>query len=163
LHSASVLAALSAGCLLTGCGRSTARAPSAFDSAAEREWIANATQLVRTLDTDIGLSTAGGANLAAARRALASQSAVYTMVVAYSEFGDCAHELGNAGNPASRDEKAADEIAGACTRLEQASGLFERATSHHDAEALLHATREALDTEPLVVAAETALAALRPA
>jgi hypothetical protein len=129
----------------------------------EREWIANAAQLLHTLDTDIGLSAAGGANLATARRALGSQSALYTMVVAYSEFGDCAHELGNAGSPAARDESTATAIARACMRLEQAAVLFQRATSRRNADALLRATGEALAAEPLVVAAEGDLAALRQA
>ena len=53
------------------------------------------------------MSTTGGANLASARRAARDLNAVYLLLVAYGDFGDCNRELAAAGTPGARGAKAA--------------------------------------------------------
>lgn len=70
---------------LAACGGTTAPAPPATHSAAERSWLDNAGRFIETLDSDITLSADGGANLATARRALTDESSIYGMLVAYTD------------------------------------------------------------------------------
>jgi hypothetical protein len=155
------LAALVAiGALLGGCSGNAATLAPGPGSAGEREWVANASQLVDALESDLLATGTGGSNLATARRALASQSDLYTMVVAYSQFGDCTHELANVGTPSRRAEMAAQAIAGACRKLSHAAALFHRAASQDDPAALIAATRGAVAAEPLLLSARADLAAL---
>ena len=107
------------------------------------------------------LSTAGGANLATARRALTSTSDVYTMLVAYTFFGDCMRELADTGVPSGRAKPVIALLAAACRRLEHAAALFERAMTKKQAGALVAAGTAALTAEPLVARARERLQALR--
>jgi hypothetical protein len=154
-------ALLAAAALLSGCGsgRSGTAAPKP-SSPTERQWLDNASRLVAELETDVGLSTSGGADLATARRAMADQSAVYTLLVAYGTFGDCIHELQSTGTPSRRGEAAATLIVSACGRLEHASELFQRAMTRDEPKTLLAATRAAAGAAPLLARARTALARL---
>jgi hypothetical protein len=147
--------------VLAGCGGSTARPSPPAHSPAEREWLDNADRFIGILDSDVLLSTAGGANLATARHALGDESAVYAMTVAYTFFGSCGRSLANAGTPSTRESHLAETLIGACRRLQHASTLFEQAMSRGRAQTLLAATRLVLGASPLLAQAKTELASLR--
>lgn len=157
------VASIAAGTLafgaLTGCATTGPAEPRAH-SAAERQWIDNASRFIGTLDSDIQLSTSGGGNLSTARRALHNQSDVYSMLVAYTLFGGCGPALANVGTPSARVGGVVQTLTSACRRFEHASALFEQAMTRSDPRALLSATRLVLDTEPLLYHARTQLAAL---
>ena len=114
-----------------------------------------------TIDADVLLSTAGGANPATARRALKSTSAVYTMLVAYTFFGDCSHELADTGVPSERAKPVVSLIVEACRRLARAAALFQVAMTRKQPGPLVAAGSAALAVEPLVARARERLMALR--
>jgi hypothetical protein len=116
---------------------------------------------VEQLERDITMSAAGGSNLASARRAVEDESAVYLLLVAYGDFGDCNRELASAGTPSSHGRAAAALIVTACRPLEQASALFTRAMQRNDANALLAATRISASAAPILVRALALLDRLR--
>lgn len=145
--------------LLAACGSSSASPR--VDSAAERQWVANAGSLIGTLESDVLMSTVGGANLATARRALTDDSDVMTMLVAYDLFGDCGRSLANAGTPAPQASGVVQTLIAACSRLERASTLFQEAMTRRVPRPLLAASREVLTAEPLLERADSELAALR--
>jgi len=146
--------------LLAACGSTAATAPPAR-SEPDREWVDNARSFIGTLDSDVLMSTVGGANLASARRALSDESDIYTMLVAYDLFGDCGPAIANLGAPSRRVAQVVQTLISVCGRLENASTLFERAMSRHDAYPLLAASRMVLTATPLLSRASSELAALR--
>jgi len=154
-----LILAAAAALLLAGCTTSVASAPAAR-SPSERQWLSNADSFIGTLDSDILMSAAGGANLASARRALHDSSAIYTMLVAYELFGDCGHALANVGVPSARAAPVTRSLSSACARLEEASALFQEAMSRREAPRLLAATRMVLRAVPFLSAASAELAAL---
>jgi hypothetical protein len=156
---ASFAAGAAAVSALAACATSTPALPRAH-SAAERQWIDNASRFIGTLDSDVLLSASGGANLASARRALSDQSDLYTMLVAYTLFGGCSPALANVGTPSARVGRVVETLSSACLRLEHASALFEQAVKRNDPHALLVATRIVLNTEPLLYKAKAELSAL---
>jgi hypothetical protein len=145
---------------LSACSAGTPPPRPAPHSAADRLWLDNATRFIDTLDSDLLLSTSGGANLATARRALRSQSDLYSLLVAYTLFGSCRSALANVGTPSARERKSVTTLVSACRRLERASALFELAVRRGNARALLRATRIALGTEPLLFRARAEVKAL---
>jgi hypothetical protein len=155
-----LLAATALAGTLAACGTTSEQRPRAH-SATERVWIDNTLRLLATVDSDIVLSTAGGGNLATARRALSSESAVYTMLVAYTFFGNCSSELRDAGTPTARAENVVEVLADACRRLSHAASLFQQAVTRNRAAPLLAAGQASLAVEPLVVRARQQLQALR--
>jgi hypothetical protein len=157
-------AALVACCVLvlTACGSTTSLPPApAAHSAAERQWIANASNFIGQLNSDVLLSTVGGANLATARRALHDQSDVYSMLVAYDLFGDCNSALASAGTPSARAGAVDGTLVTACGKLEDASALFGRAMAKRDPSSLLAATHLVITVVPLLAQARSQLASLR--
>jgi hypothetical protein len=153
------VAAAAATLLLAACGTTAATVAPAHPEA-DREWLDNARSFIETLDADVSLSAAGGANLATARRALGDESDVYSMLVAYDLFGDCGPALANLGTASARVASVEQALIGACGRLENASTLFERAMRGHDPHPLLAASRMVLSAVPLLFRASAALAAL---
>jgi hypothetical protein len=151
-------AALAIGALLAGCG-SRAPAPPT-PTLSERVWIDNAEHFVGTLDSDLGLTTTGGPTLADARHAMAGTSGVYTMLVAYGLFGDCGHALAAVGAPVPRAQHVVGTLVSACSRLERAAALFQRAMTRNEPKALLAATHTALAAAPLLARARLELSAL---
>ena len=131
---------------LAGCGSAAKTEPDT--AATDREWAANANGVIGTLQRDLDLSTSGGATVAAARRALHDGSTIYTILVAYTDFGGCNHMIASTGPPPSRFAKADAELRMACARFERAAGLFDRATKSSNAYRLLEATRTALSASP---------------
>jgi hypothetical protein len=136
-------------------------APTPAGSPAAREWVDNAARFVQQLQRDITLSAEGGSNLASARHAVADVDAVYVLLVAYGDFGDCNRELAAAGTPSAAGRAAAALILSACRPLERASALFTRAMQRNDARALLAATSTSATAAPILVRALALLETLR--
>jgi hypothetical protein len=151
--------ALAAG-TLAACGAAATGPHPAAHSAGERQWLANAAGLVETLETSVGLAANGGDNVATARHALGNQSILSSLLVAYTLFGGCRHEVANVGVPSDRARSVVTTLTAACARLERASALFERAVKDESAAVLLQATRIAVASEPLLFRARTAVDAL---
>jgi hypothetical protein len=99
--------------------------------------------------------------VASARQALRNDSSLYTILVAYSAFGDCETELTNTGIPSPRAAPAVHLLRDACRLLVHASDLFERATQHDDPAALVAAGNSVLLVEPLLAQARLRLRELR--
>lgn len=154
-----VAAGLAAVASLAACGSGTPAPVS--PPLSERVWIANAEDFVATLDSDLGLTTGGGPTLADARRAMVGTSGVYTMLVAYGLFGDCARALAAVGVPEPQAHRVVATLVSACTRLEHAAALFQRAMTRNQPAALLAATRTSLGVAPLLARARLELSALR--
>jgi hypothetical protein len=153
-----LVAALVIGALLAGCG--SRASPPRTPPLAERVWIDNAENFIGTLDSDLGLTTSGGPTLADARRAMAGTSGVYTMLVAYSLFGDCGKALAAVGAPVPRARRVVGTLVSACSRFERAAVLFQQAMTRNEPKALLAATRTALAAAPLLARARLELSAL---
>lgn len=147
--------------MLGGCGTGVHPAPAPPErSAAERLWVDNAGRFVSTLNSDIGLTAGGGPTVADARRAMADTDGIYTLLVAYSLFGDCGPALAAVGTPSPTASRALATLVRACTRLEHASALFQQAMTRHEPTALLAATRTSLAAAPLLARARLELAVL---
>jgi hypothetical protein len=152
-----MLAALAAAaCLLAsaGCGEN---AQLASAEQAEREWIDNTGGVIDQLQRDLVLESSAGETLAAARAAL--RSGLYTLLVAYTDFGGCRHMVSAAGVAPERFAEVTRTLGAACVRLERAAGLFTRAASADDAPALVEAGRLASSAAPLLVRAKEELQA----
>ena len=154
-------ASLAAAALAAGCGGGNGPAPAPAGSPAARQWVDNAAGFVQQLQRDVTMSAAGGSNLASARRTVRDENAVYLLLVAYGDFGDCNRELAAAGTPSAHERAAAAVVISACRPLERASALFTRAMQRNDPKALLAATRIAATAAPTLVRALAALEALR--
>jgi hypothetical protein len=160
------VAAVAAGALAAGvlaaCGSTASlpRAAPSAHSAAERAWVEYAGRFVAGLQTEILSSQNGGADLASARRAIGNENDIYTMLVDYTDFGDCNRQLGDVGVPAPGSEKVVALIVSACGRLERASSLFQDAMTYNQPTKLLAATRLAARAAPLLAEAEDGLAKL---
>jgi hypothetical protein len=159
------VAAIAAGGLaaagLAACGSITSSpSPPAAHSAAQRTWVESAGRFVAGLQVEILSSQNGGADLASARRAIANENDIYTMLVDYTDFGDCNRELGNIGVPAAGTGKVVALIISACGRLEHAASLFQNAMTYNRPAKLLAATLLAAKAAPLLAEAEDGLAKL---
>ncbi len=132
-------AVIAAGALLcAGCG-SGATPPS------ERTWRANAVGLVAQLRGDV-------ASVAEVRPSQQS-SALYALLVAYSDMGGCSEMVAATGAPTA----AVSSLARACPPLERAAVLFTRAESHADTAELARAASEAQRAQPQLVRAALSL------
>ena len=148
-------ALLAAVCIavLTACG-----GPSAPVTGTEREWIDNTGGVIDQLERDLGLAAAGGDTVETARKALRDESSLYTILVAYTDFGGCRHMAAAAGEPPARFASAERSLGSACALLEHAAALFTRATTGHDAQALVAAGRATRRASPFLLRAKAALA-----
>ena len=135
--------------VLAGCGGTAADRTPAVD------WRANATGVLEQLHADIAAAQNGGTTRAEAARSLADTSALFGLLVAYSDFGGCRTMVVHTTAPA----RALRALELPCGRLERAAALFTDAVSGPDPAALAQATREAAAADPQVV---RALAAVRP-
>jgi hypothetical protein len=90
-----------------------------------------------------------------------NDSAVYTMLVAYTFFGDCSRELAHAGVPSARAKPVVGLLVTACRRLAHAAALFQLAMTKKQVGALVAAGHASLAVEPLVAQARERLQALR--
>jgi hypothetical protein len=137
---------------LTACGSTSAPV-----AGTDREWVANTSGVIDELERDVSLAGSGGDTLTAARQALGDQSNLYTILVAYTDFGGCSHMVSAAGTPTERFARVERTLASACTRFERAAGLFTRAITRHNARDLLAASRTTLDASPLLTRAKVEL------
>src|SRR5437763_12990894 len=94
-RSAAALSATACLALSAGCGGT---APAT--SQADRQWIDNTAGVIDQLERDIQLESAGGDTVAAAREAL--RGSLYTVLVAYTDFGGCQHMVAAAGAAPAR-------------------------------------------------------------
>jgi hypothetical protein len=113
--------------------------------------------VIDQLERDVVLAGSGGSTLPTARQALQHPSNLYTILVAYTDFGGCNHMVSAAGAAAVRFVRVERSLAAACTLLQRAAVLFTRAATRHDARALLTATRTTLRASPLLIRAKTEL------
>lgn len=139
---------------LAACGRTAPPTPS---QQADREWVANTGGVIDELERDLGLAASGGDTVEAARKALRDESSLYTILVAYTDFGGCRHMVAAAGKPPPRFAAAERSLGSACALLEHAAVLFTRATTAHDAQALVAAGRATRRASPFLLRAKTAL------
>ena len=98
-----------------------------------------------------------GDSVGAARTAL--HAGLYTVLVAYTDFGGCRHMVASAGRAPAGMERVTRTLQAACARLQRAAALFTRAASADDARALVRAGRVAHSAAPLLVRAKVALQA----
>jgi hypothetical protein len=149
-----------AACLTTlaACGGSS----TTRTTQADREWSANASGVIDQLRRDLVLAASGGDTLASARLALGDVSRLYTILVAYTDFGGCRHMVAAAGATPARYRPARAVLVSACGLLERGAALFTRATTRHDAGALLAAARTTARAAPLLLRARAALEAATP-
>src|SRR5437773_11762329 len=121
------VAALSAtACLAISAGCGTA--PADHSSPADREWIDNTAGVIDQLERDLQLQSNGGDTIAAARETL--RGSLYTVLVAYTDFGGCRHMVAAAGDAPSRFAEVTRTLAAACSLLQRAAVLFTRAATH---------------------------------
>jgi hypothetical protein len=139
---------LAGGCLLASAGCGGKAQPT---RQADREWIDNTAGVIDQLQRDLVLGSEGGDSLAAAREAL--HSGLYTLLVAYTDFGGCRHMVAAAGVAPERFGQVTRTLAAACARLERAAALFTRAASGDHAPALVEAGRLASSAAPILVRA----------
>jgi len=147
---------VAAGCLLASAG-CAGKAHQSGAQQADREWVDNTAGVIDQLQRDLVLGSGGGESLAAARNAL--RSGLYTLLVAYTDFGGCRHMVAAAGATPERFAAVTRTLRVACLRLERAAGLFTRAASDDDAPALVEAERLASSAAPLLVRAREELQA----
>lgn len=147
-----VLAAIAPIVVLTGCG---AAQPS---SQGQRQWRANAVELIAQLRADEGVAAEVPGSVPAARSALRSDSQLFALLVTYTDFGGCARMVSSAGVPTRKFVAAQAALSLACGHLARAATLFTRAASDTDARALVAAGRQAGEAAPLLVRARLDLA-----
>src|SRR4029078_10477735 len=115
-------AALSAAACLTaaaGCGGST---HSIRSQPADREWIDNTSGVIDQLQRDLQLGSTAGSTIATARATL--RSGLYTVLVAYTDFGGCHHMVAAAGVAPERFARVTRTLAAACRLLQRSAALF---------------------------------------
>lgn len=122
---------------------------------AERQWIANTAGLIDQLQRDLRLESDAGETVAEARETL--RSGLYTVLVAYTDFGGCRHMVAAAGAPPQGFAKVRRLLASACKRLQRSAVLFTRAVKQDDPSTLLEAGRAASAASPLLLRAEIEL------
>ena len=152
----SVVALSATACLAisAGCGGT---APADRSSQADREWVDNTAGVIDQLVRDLQLESSGGDTIAAARETL--RGSLYTVLVAYTDFGGCRHMVAAAGDAPSRFAEVTRTLAAACSLLQRAAVLFTRAATHGDARMLVRAGHIASSAGPLLVRAKVRLQA----
>ena len=139
--------------LLAGCGSSPAKPPAA-GSPREREWAAEARNLLSGLDDALPRIADAGVG----RGALTDTSHLYSAVLGYTYVDSCGDQLDHLGAPSRREREASALLHKACAQLHHASGLFTRAVELSRASLLVKAADEALGVAPLLQRVRTLLA-----
>jgi hypothetical protein len=147
-------AALTAGAVLAGCGSG-----GGSTDVSDRQYSANAAGLIDQLHGDLVTSSAAVGDIGDARRVLGRPSDLYSLLMAYGDFGGCRTMLRNAGEAGSRFGRVETTLESACRYLERGSRLFQTAATRSDAAALLAAARTSLLATPLLIRAKAELAA----
>jgi hypothetical protein len=136
--------------VLIGCGAGHAQP-------AAGEWPTGAAVVIRQLRGDV-LAVAGAGRVPAARRALADESELYGLLVAFSDVAGCRHMASSLGTRPGRFAYANRLLERACRPLQQAAALFTRAATRTDPRALVAAVRRAEAALALLDRARLALA-----
>jgi hypothetical protein len=151
------LSAAACAALLVACGGTvSAPAPRAPD-----DWEANAADVIGVLERDLALSMRTDDTIAAARQTLRDISTLYTIVVAYTDFGGCDHMISAVGAPAPRFLPVERTLRAACAVLQHAATVFTRAIVGSDAVLLKRATHLVLRAAPLLSRAAAEIDAAR--
>lgn len=140
--------------VLTGCGSSGGRLQS------DKAWSQHAVEVIDQFRQDELVNAGGVTNLAAARRTLHDASALYGLLIAYTDFGGCRTFLDGFGKTL-RFVRVVQTLRLACVRLERAASLFTRYASQNDPPALIAASQEAQSAWPLLDRARLELALSR--
>jgi hypothetical protein len=117
--------------------------------------------VIGVLERDLALSTSTDDTNAAAGQALRDAWTLYTMVVAYTDFGGCNHMISAVGVPPRRFRPAERTMRTACAVLGRAAELFTRAARESNAVLLRRATHMVLHAAPLLIRAAAELHAAR--
>ena len=120
---------------LAGCGSPAAAPP-------DREWRANAQGVVQQLRQDV-VSVAAFDRAPVARVALHDDSQLYGLLVAYTDFGGCAHMVAALGVEPPHLARVRRLLADACRHLRMADTFFTHAVSGGDPQLLVLATTAA--------------------
>ena len=123
---------------------------------ADREWIDNTAGVIDQLQRDLQLESTAGDTIAAARETL--RTGLYTVLVAYTDFGGCRHMVAAVGVEPNGLARAVEHLQRACVRLQDADRLFTRAVERDAPRLLSRATQEALAAVPSLDAAALELA-----
>ena len=83
--------------VMAGCGQSAATPRAATE--ARREWVANISVVIGQLRDDVAQTQVIGPTTRAAQAALRDESALYALLVAYSDLAGCRHIVASAGTP----------------------------------------------------------------
>lgn len=113
--------------------------------------------MIDQLERDLVLASTGGTTVSAARETL--KEGLYTVLVAYTDFGGCRHMVAAAGDAPKRFARATRELARACARLRRGAALFTRAASSGNPADLVHAGRVVSSAGPFLLRAKIALQA----
>ena len=136
--------------VLAGCGTSHRRSPAA-------EWPPAAAIVINQLRGDV-LAVSGADRIPAARAALADDSQLYGLLIAFSDVAGCRHMVASLGRRPARFAAVERLLARACRPLRRAAVLFTKATTRSNPPALVAAVRQAglalalLDRARLVLA-----------
>ena len=130
---------------LTGCGSSPAPPPVA-GSPQEREWAAEARNLLSGLDDALPRIAEAGVGPGT----LTDTSHLYSAVLGYTYVDSCGDQLSHLGRPSPREREASALLHKACAHLHHASVLFTRAVKLNRASLLVAAAGEALGVAPLL-------------
>ena len=135
--------------VLAGCGTSHRQSPAA-------EWPSAAATVTNQLRGDV-LAVAGADRVPAARAALADDSQLYGLLVAFSDVAGCRHMVASLGLRPARFVTAERLLVRACAPLHRAAALFTKATTRSDPQALVAAVRESAAALPFLDGARLAL------
>src|SRR4051812_29477931 len=141
---------------LTGCG-STPAPPPVADGSREREWAAEARNLLSGLDDALPRISDAGVG----RGTLTDTSHLYSAVLGYTYVDSCGDQLAHLGPPSPREREASALLHKACAHLHHASSLFSRAVESNRSSLLVTAASEALGTQPQLRRARALLANVR--
>ncbi len=103
------------------------------------------------------LGVAGADRIPAARAALADDSQLYGLLVAFSDVAGCRHMVASLGLRPARFVTAERLLVRACGPLHRAAALFTKATTRSDPQALVAAVRQANAALPFLDRAKLAL------
>jgi hypothetical protein len=113
--------------------------------------------VIDQLERDLRLESSAGDTIVSARETL--RTGLYTVLVAYTDFGGCRHMVAAAGVPPDGFAEVTRALAAACALLQRSAVLFTRAATKNDPAALLRAGRVASSASPLLVRARVELQA----
>ena len=141
---------------LTGCGSAPAP-PAIAGSPREREWAAEARNLLTGLDDALPRIADAGVGPGT----LTDTSHLYSAVLGYTYVDSCRDQLEHLGQPSRRERDASALLHKACAHLHHASTVFTRAVQLNRASLLVTASGEALGVAPLLERVRTLLAPIR--